>query len=249
MSKVSNTINITDNETQFAPPPDDSLPYLADWCNHFGLKKWLIPTDTDSNPLRIGAKIEEKINPLPETAETFRLTDFNLTNEPIWIAKELLYARKVTVQSSTNRRIRYKNPHYLHYDDRINPIKNTEDRLSFYNKYISYGTVSPHWIATHFGITTSRLRQFTSEYADNHSPQQHQRINQIKIGRTAKTISQWGYKNIDIATALGIPRPTLQDYMRKVDSDWLPPAPPTDKKWFSLFSVDNAASSTDTPPK
>lgn len=236
MSKVNTPTSLEDNETQFASLPSKHLEYLADWCEYFGLKKWLIPTDNDSNPIRIGEKIQKEMQDLPETAETFRLTDFNLENEPIWIAKELLYAQKTTIHSSSNRRIRYKNPNYLHYNKRINTIKETEERLSFYNKYISYGTIPPNWIATHFGITTSQLRRFVNKQADDLSPQQRQRANQVKLGRTAKTLSQWGYKNKDIATALNIPRTTLQKYMQRVESNWLPPAPPTDKKWFSLFS-------------
>jgi len=238
MSKTENTNDSTNTDAQFATEPNANIKYLGDWTSHYGLKKWFIPTGRHTDPIRIGKSITRSIKSFPETAETFKISDFDLEEESRWVAKALLFAHNVTEYSSRNRCVRYKNPNYIHYDKRIEPIKNTEKRLSFYNKYIAYGTISPKWIATHCGITTEQLRNVVNDQI-NKTPQQHRRENQIELGRTAKTLSQWGYRKSDLADALGIPRTTLISHINKVKDSWIPPAPPTEKEWFTPGDIES----------
>ena len=201
-------------DREYSQDSDKHFRYQANWCDYHGVAQWLIPATHRTNPIKIGQQVTQEINELTEETETFTRSYIDIEDHPHWLIDPLLYCHRVTLFSEANKRNRYRNPNYKYYDERIIPIENKEKRIEFYEKYVKYGTMPPEWIAKHFGITSRSLCRFVKKYVDGPSPLQRLRDARRKIGRTTITLARWGYKQQEVADALGIPVSTLKYYVR-----------------------------------
>lgn len=205
------------------------------WADYHDVCAWLLPfRHRESDPIELGQQINAKLAELPETASTITRPDLGVASHPECILKPLFTAHKITVLKNTNDKKRYRNPRYSLYDEWLTPITDTEARIEFYNRYISLGTASVEWIAKHFGISTERLYQFSTEHLDGVSPDKQRQQNTTRLGKTAATAVAWGAcSKAEFARAVGIPQSTLHGYLKRAtNSGWKPPACPDDKSWF-----------------
>lgn len=228
---------------EYATTPVDKLKdtspgvdvHLADWADYHGVMAWMLPfPHRNDNPVEIGKKITEKLDAFKDTAATFTRRNIDLADAAREIVNPLLYAHGAVQTDHTKRRHRFLNPNYIHYDFETDPIEDNCTRREFYTRYADIGTVSPNWIADHFGITTDGLRQWVARREEYQcSPGKRVSQAQDKIGKTAITLTAWhGLTRKTVSQMLGIPTSTLQDYVYRIDDSWNPPKSPAGNRWF-----------------
>lgn len=235
-------IETIDGTVEFASTPASEIRQrhnadevsLEAWAAHHDVCDWMLPFNSRSfDPIAVGKRIAEGVSGLVETAETFTRREFDVADEPVMVVDPFLYAHGVTVFDTGGNRTQYRNPDYLHYDTRTTPLEDTDERLSFYNRYASIGTVDIAWFARHFDMSASECEAFLSQHTDT-PPQQRLAASQLRLGKTAFTAVAWGVaEQSDIATALGLSDATLERYIeRAADAEWQPPYRPDEESWF-----------------
>jgi len=193
---------------------DHSVP-VSNYCDYHKLHSGLLPMPGRlHDPITLLQEISEGLDQLNELAETYMLKDIHGGSVPPKYVSGIHVLFGVTKMHETSKGMRYKNPNYLHYDERINPITDPEERLAFYERHKINPAITGEWLAKHWGLeyaSTARnwlLRRDISISADRHEAQQ-------RIARTLCCIREW------------------QDIELKTLYDWLPWKWTTVRSWVS----------------
>jgi len=96
----------------------------------------------------------------------------------------------VTRMRETSKGMRYRNPEYVHYDERTQPITNTEERLAFYDRHKINPSLTGEWLAKHWGLNSRKVSN--SFLRDNGISRRADKTEGMtRIGRTALCIREW----------------------------------------------------------
>jgi hypothetical protein len=96
----------------------------------------------------------------------------------------------VTEMRETSKGMRYKNPNYVHYDARIDPITDTEERLEFYERHKINPGITGEWLAKHWGLASGDV--VTKKlYRHGISLREDKQEAMTRIGRTLLCIRDW----------------------------------------------------------
>lgn len=193
---------------------DHSVP-VSNYCDYHKLHSALLPMPGRiHDPVNLLREVSKGLAELNELAETYMLKDIHGGSIPPKYVSGIHTLFGVVRMRETSKGMRYKNPNYLHYDERIDPITDPEERLAFYERHKINPAISGKWLAKHWGLeyaSTARnwlLRRDISISADRHAAQQ-------RIARTLCCISEW------------------RDIGLKTLADWLPWKWTTIRSWVS----------------
>lgn len=246
------TYNQSNSCVEYATTPVEQLRgeqhsdvYISDWATYHDVSPWLLPfKHRDCDRLAIGLQIADEWSDLPETAATFTKSNLSVSGYTSSMVDPFLFARGARVHTNkASRPKRYHNPNYIHYDTQIDPITDKQERIDFYNKFISVGTLEPRWIAKHFGICTYSLTRYIMRHTDSLPPRERRRQNMRRLAKSAITATSWSdYTKTDIARMIGIPRTTLVYHINQVlKTDWQPPRCPDGNSWFEPSTDEDAS--------
>ncbi len=162
-----------------------------DFCDYHKLHAPLTPMPgRENNPIEILQEVSEGLDRLNELAETFMVKDLHdktLSNRYV-NGIHVLFG--VTRMRDTSQGMRYRNPNYLHYDARTQPIDDTEARLAFYNRHKVNPTISGEWLANHFGLSGAKsARKFLSRHGFSRKEDKTEAMK--RIGRTFLCVREW----------------------------------------------------------
>jgi len=213
---------------------DHSVP-VSNYCDYHKLHSGLLPMPGRlHDPVNLLQEVSEGLAELRDLSETYMLKDIHGGSVPPKYVSGIHVLFGVTKMRETSKGMRYKNPNYLHYDERINPITDPEERLAFYERHKINPAISGKWLAKHWGLEhagTARswlLRRDISISADRYAAQQ-------RITRTLCCIREW--RDIGLKTLSGLLpwkwttiRSWVSEHVHK--AEWNVPRDVREAPWF-----------------
>lgn len=233
---------------------------LGEWAEKHGLCLWLTPIKRCSNdPIQLGLTIARSIEDCPELQKSLTRNYMNISKVDTTSSTKLLRMHKARLLRKSQKRNRYWNPNYLHYDHCITPFETPEEQLSFYNRFISVGVVSPSWIVKHFKLSEANTeipltpdqhtfdREALDLFVDAHTeyPDVATHLADVRksITRTLFSILAWGEWSVDeLTTATNISPAIFSQWVTKYvdNTGWKPPQRPSEQVWFSQVTTGEA---------
>lgn len=235
--------------TEHAPTPVEDLRkpkgtaggnqpvHVTDWCEYHDLHMALMPFDyRDYDPLEACRSIKDTLDGLHPLAQTFMAKDCGISNlAGSKTINPLLELYGVTKMRDTSKGMRYYNPQYEHYDECIQPITDTEQRLAFYNRYKHNPWLDSVWYGKHFGITQQGVTKWLKRHGE--SIQAGRKQARKRLARTLYTIVQWrdDVCQADLCRLMPPKHKTVKVQIRRyarTAEEWQPPERPTHEPWF-----------------
>jgi len=213
---------------------DHSVP-VANYCDYHKLHSGLLPMPGRlHDPVNLLREVSEGLDQLPELAESYMLKDIHGGSIPpkyVW-GIHVLFG--VTKMRETSKGMRYKNPDYLHYDARIDPITDTEERLEFYERHKINPGITGEWLAKHWGYASKDCANtFLRRHGYNRRDDKVEAM--TRIGRTALCIREWCGIPLDrLGKLLPWPFETVRDWASRfgLQADWNVPRDVREAPWF-----------------
>jgi len=209
------------------------------WGDYHDVYEWLLPLENRKRPPHYYLEtIQSYITDAPKTQETFTKNDLELKNDGNRVVNKCLKVHGVTVMRETSKGTRYRNPAYMHYEARTQPLPHpiaSDARHDHYQAWRDIPTVDAAFFAHHWGCKEKSVMNWIR---DNCRPWKEQRhANRVRLARTMQTYRQWTDKTLaDLLELMPMNYNTGKDIVRRFavnDDDWQPPERPIDKTWFS----------------
>lgn len=162
-----------------------------EYCDYHKLHCPLTPMPgRANNPIKIFKDVSKGLDNLNELAETFMLKEMHGQSVSDRYVDGIHVLFGVTRMRDTSQGMRYRNPNYVHYDERTQPIEDTDARLAFYERHKINPAVTGPWLAKHFGLSCGKTaRRFLKR---NGIDRRADRTEAMKrIGRTFLCIREW----------------------------------------------------------
>jgi len=213
------------------------------WANHHDVYHWLLPFESrKTNPVDILQTLACGIRSLPKTQETFCCKHLDISRPNSTITNPLLKLWRCTIHSDDSlRSVRYRNPQYMHYEARTQPLTDIAERREWYESWRHVPTVKGKWFAHHFGTKeVSALNWISGDDKPWPTWKQQREHNMRRLGRTIRTIVTWTDRTQkEICDAMPLNSRTLQDYANRFahpnHTEWRPPKPPCQFQWFDQY--------------
>jgi len=247
--------SVQQSDTEFAETPVDELGSVCSsrswqkrvevepWADYHDVYHWLLPLESRaSNPVDLLQSLARGIRSLPKTQETFCRKDLGISHPNPIITTPILQLWRCTIQSDdSTRSVRYRNPEYMHYKARTQPLTDMTERREFYTQWKDTPTVDGQWFAHHFGTQhVSALNWIGDDDKQWPAWKQQNEQNIRRLGRTIRTITTWTDRTQkEIVDAMPLNSRTLRDYANRFahpnHTDWRPPERPCQFQWFDQY--------------
>lgn len=218
------------------------------WANYHDIYHWLLPLESRrSNPVDLLQTVKDGIASLAKTQETFCRRDMGISHPNVTITTPILQLWRCTIQSDdSTRSVRYRNPEYMHYEARTQPLTDIAERREFYEQWKDTPTIKGEWFAHHFGMNRSSATDWIRRHGFTGRREQN-KTNMRRLARTIRTITTWTDRTQkEIVEAIPLPYGTLKRcvarYAHPNNTEWRPPARPCQFKWFDQYRQYDAAS-------
>lgn len=226
---------------------------LSDRAEEYSVYPSLLPVSTRTDPIGIGSKIVETVANLDNEQRSFTLDDCGISQDDPEVVDTILRLHQIPVcmgadsgeevetelYTTDSPQIdaeelferQFWNPDYVDYPEEITPVKDTEERLAFIERYGTYGTGSCDFFSAHFGIKPQSVTAFVDYHTKASSISAYLRADRETLVRTVCTLEQQtNYETKNLAPALNINPSTLRDWRLKyvndsdlrVPEDWTP---------------------------
>jgi len=246
--------SVQQSDTEFAETPVDELGTVCSsrswqkrvevepWADYHDVYHWMLPLESRlSNPINLLQTLADGIRSLPETQETFCRKDLDISHPNPTITTPILQLWRCTIQSDdSNRPVRYRNPQYMHYEARTQPLMDMAERREFYAQWKDTPTVKGEWFAHHFGTQHVSAINWIHDRGEwpGRSVQNDQ--NAKRLARTIRTITTWTDRTQkEIIDAIPMPYGTVKSYVSRfahpTNTEWRPPERPCQFQWFDQY--------------
>jgi len=214
---------------------DHSVP-VSNYCDYHKLHSGLLPMPGRlHDPVTLLREVSEGLAELNKLSETYMLKDIHGGSIPPKYVSGIHVLFGTVKMHETSKGMRYKNPNYLHYDKRINPITDDDKRLAFYERHKINPAVTGEWLAKHWGYAS---KDCANDFLRRHgySPRDDKVEAMTRIGRTALCIREWCDIPLDrLGTWLPWPFETVRDWASRFGlqtDDWNVPRDVREAPWF-----------------
>jgi hypothetical protein len=180
------------------------------------------------NPVDLLCEVSQGLAELRDLSESYMLKDIHGSSIPDTYVNGIHVLFGVTRMRETSKGMRYRNPNYLHYDERTVPIDDFDERMTFYHRHKVNPRITLDWLAKHWGlgsktaVSSFLVRRGISFEADK-------RKAMTRLGRTALCIREWCDIPLDrLGKMLPFPHSTLRDYASRfgMQAEWNVPHDP-----------------------
>ncbi|RDZ61414.1 hypothetical protein C5B90_19275 [Haloferax sp. Atlit-12N] len=205
------------------------------WCDEHRLLPHLLPFEyRKTTPIEFLEAVVDGLDDIPKTAATFRPTKIDGVEHAPAAGANIMTDMLGTLGSwrvEETTPTRWTNPQYVHLDS-LQTMPEKGDRMEIIERCAAYGTLTVGDVAPRLGITKGSLRRWLTRKNVPWSHLRHEGI--VRLARTLRTASEWGYSERRHARVLpraeGTVRSWIQNHAR--DTDFEPPADPSGEQWF-----------------
>jgi len=213
---------------------DHSVP-VSNYCDYHGLHSALLPMPGRiHDPVNLLREVSHGLAERNELAETYMLKDIHGGSIPPKYVSGIHTLFGVVRMRETSKGMRYKNPNYLHYDERIDPITDPEERLAFYERHKINPAISGKWLAQHWGLEyANSARRFLQQHGIKRRDDKTEAMK--RIGRTLLCIREWCDIPLDrLGKLLPWPFETVRDWASRfgLQAEWNVPRDVREAPWF-----------------
>jgi len=197
---------------------DNSVP-VSNYCEYHKLHSALLPLPgREYNPVEVLKEVHDGLEQLNDLAETYTIREIHGGSIPHKFIAGIHVLFGTTRMHDTSRGMRYRNPNYVHYDARTQPITDADKRIEFYERHRINPGLTTTWLAKHWGLSSQNgACKFLNRKGYNLSDDNREAM--TRIGRTALCIREW----------CDIPLDRL--------AEWMPWNPSTIRGWASRFGL------------
>lgn len=208
------------------------------WADYHSVYAWMVPLEgRQTDPLDILEQVATGLPTLRDTQEIFKRKTMGLNENLYQITNPALRLWGCTrYNNESTRSQQYRNPNYLHYETRTQPLTDMDERREFYELWKDTPTVKGEWFAHHFGVSQKAALNWITDQDEWMDRREQMIWNLKRFGRTIKTISVWTGKTIkEISALLPTPYNTTKSYVTRYANveDWNPPEKPCQYPWFN----------------
>jgi hypothetical protein len=186
------------------------------------------------NPVDLLCEVSQGLAELRDLSESYMLKDIHGSSIPDTYVNGIHVLFGVTRMRETSKGMRYRNPNYVHYDERTVPIKDTERRLEFYERHKINPAADGRWLAKHWGYASKDCANtFLRRHGYNRRDDKVEAMK--RIGRTALCIREWCGIPLDrLGKLLPWPFETVRDWASRfgLQADWNVPRDVREAPWF-----------------
>lgn len=208
---------------------------VEDYLEYHKLNYGLLPLPGRAHePIELARELQESLDDLHDCAESFMLKDIHGCAIPNKHVYNLYPLYKVTPMQQTSKGMRYCNPQYIHYDKRIEPVTDDDERLTMYHRYKVNPAIGGEWFAKHWGMQS---RKGVSKWLRRRdiSLREDNRKARRRIAHTLVCIQEWRDMPLKTqATVLPWDFTNIRDWASKhvTQSDWQCPRDISNAAWF-----------------
>lgn len=209
-----------------------------DFGERHNLHGWALPfRGRPIDPLDFIERLGEYLNDRPPYCQrvTHDVIDGELNPEgKMWwnsdLAEMAMLIHGWWVGGSGSRSRYYCNPHYVHVHSPADSFRSEDDRRRILKKTAALGVVPPSLVAPMIGHRTGGMPAGNAVTKEAHRLDflwgERREEGWRRMGRTWKTLNDWGYYQQDISRAFGVPQSTISREINRVP-DFHSPDDPT----------------------